>query len=304
MLRWSLGSREEACLCGALDAAGDLPTLPRTLGFVPPETVVVAAQDGVVAIDARDDSVAWDSPGVGMMPRDVFPMEDLDGGPLAAIAWSNSGFDDIRVVHAHGRDSGRLEHEWQTNGGELPVGLGVVSMSASPFDPQHVRTLKINGGWAAADADPYTRTLFDDPYHTVSRDGFFLQTISAFHWDGTYRVVWTGERTDVSPRRSEVYTYRSTTVRVDNRVPLGDTCDEGSDALPYDATCEFVHAVPHPLHDTDLFAICSWASGERRVLRMEHISQTCHDLIEQRDVFDSARIPRLAIALDDYWDAL
>ena len=30
----------------------------------------------------------------------------------------------------------------------------------------------------------------------------------------------------------------------------------------------------------------------------------CHDLIEQRDVFDSARITRLAIALDDYWDAL
>ena len=32
--------------------------------------------------------------------------------------------------------------------------------------------------------------------------------------------------------------------------------------------------------------------------------QRLSDLIEQRDVFDSARITRLAIALDDYWDAL
>ena len=85
------------------------------------------------------------------------------------------------------------------------------------------------------------------------------------------------------------------------RVPLGDECTEGPDGLAYDATCEFVHAVPDPLDDFHTFAICEIAPGERRVVRLYHFGGQCRDLAQDTRVFPRARFSKLAIALPRYW---
>jgi hypothetical protein len=301
VLRWSLSTREDTCVCPSLTGDGALE-LPFAVGFVPPATVVAVEQDGSIhAIDPATDRERWVIPSTGSegLPADVFPLADPSGAVFAAVASLSRGSSSINQVVVYD-DAGAERRRWQA--GTVPGGAGLSSITVSSFESDRYRGLKPNGGFAAAEIDPWTGTVSSSPYHTLSREGFFLRTISAFFHDGTHRTVWTGTRTDLAEIRSEVYTARSTIPREDNRVPLGDRCVENEEALDYDATCTFVHAVPHPLHDTDSFAICEVAAGQRRIVRLRHIDLTCIDLVEDTELFPRARFSKLAIALPSYWD--
>lgn len=299
VLRWSLSGREEICACAPLLAEGTMPRLPFAVGFSPPNRVVVASEDDrVVAIDGTTDRVLWDEP-FGGQPVDIFPIEDLGGTAKVAVASRTRGISEIRNVYFFDAATGGTPLVEQTNG-DLPVGLGVLSMTASPLNPTHFRALK-TGSYAAADVDPWNDVLFASPPHTADRAGFFLKTLSSFYYDGKYRVAWSGTRTDLDPDLHQVFNYRSTVPRTDNRVPLGEDCEKGEDLLDYDVTCEFLHVVPHPFWDTDQLALCAYG-GARRVVRIRTIDQVCVDILDQSELFDSARVSKLAIALESYWD--
>ena len=226
VMRWSLTDRENACVCTPLVGDAMFPEQPLGLGFVPPSTVVVASEGGTaIAIDGQSDSELWRSPVVGQ-PRDVFALEDPGGTMLAAVAMGDRGVEEIRRVHLINASTG-IEQAVRRTNGDLPVGLGVYSMTYSPVDRTWLRALKVNGGYAAADVDPWNDMVIDDPPHTTDRESFFLETISAFYYDETYRTTWTGRRTDGVEVPSAVFDYRSSTLRVDNRVPLGERCNRG-----------------------------------------------------------------------------
>lgn len=300
VVRWSLGDETE-CLCPSLGAG--VLALPFAVGFVPPRSVVAVDQDGTVtAIDGDTDRVQWMAPSTGTdrLVADVFPLADPAGVVHAAVATTRRGIESVDELVVYDA-AGDVRMRWGPGGTALPGGSGLASITVSSHADRRVRALKPNGGFAAAEIDPWTGTLISTPYHTLSREGFFLGTISALYANGTHRTVWTGRRTDLSPQISEVYTLRSTTPTEDNRVPLGDECTEGPDGLAYDAVCDFVHAVPDPLDDFHTFAICEIAPGERRVVRLYHFGGRCRDLAQDTRLFPRARFSKLAIALPRYW---
>ncbi|MBX3250430.1 MAG: hypothetical protein KF901_24860 [Myxococcales bacterium] len=294
ILRWSLESNDQSCVCAALRAEDTLE-VPFAVGFVPPNLVVAVEQSGAaVAIDADTDTVRWREPGAGL-PRDVFALRTPGGEPRVGVATLRTGGTDIIEVRALDTVDGRTTDTWRTNG-TFPGGLGITSITMNPYDPRQVRALKATS-FAAANIDPWTGSIATSPPQTAARSGYDLRTISALHWGSTYRVVWTG-RNDSG--NSRVFNQRSINVVDDQRVPLGDQCLRNADQLDYGATCEFVHAVPSPHHDMESFALCE-LSPVRRVVRLRHINDTCHDLLDDAAVFGRARISKLALALPDYW---
>lgn len=295
ILRWSLESREESCVCPALRAEDRLE-VPFAVAFVPPDLVVAVEQDGTVfGIDANTDRVRWREPGPGL-PRDVFALRDPAGVSHVGVATLRTGGTDIVEVNALDASDGRVTAMWRTND-SFPGGLGITSVTMNPYDPRQVRALKASS-FAAADINPWVGAIATSPPQTAARSGYDLRTISALHWGSSYRVVWTG-RNDSGASR--VFTQRSTTVVDDQRVPLGDRCRQNADLLDYGAVCDFIHAVPSPLHDMDSFALCDLGSSQRRIVRLRHIDDTCFDLIDDAGVFSRARFSKLAIALPDYW---
>lgn len=298
VVRMSISDRETFCVCPTLRAEGTMPSLPFAVGFVPPSTVVVASEeDRALAIDGETDRVLWDEP-FGGQPADIFPIE-APSGELQVVVASKVRGGDIRSLYFYDAASGGAADVSTTT--ELGMGLGIPSVTVSPRDRHFLRALKTNGGYAAADVDPWGMVVFNSPPHTADRSGFFLRSISSFFYGGTYRVAWTGRRTDLSPELHQVYNYRSSTPADDGRVPLGAVCREGEDRLDFGVECDFLHAVPHPFHDTDQFALCGYTGG-RMIVRIRTIDSVCHIMARQRDVFTSARFSRLGLALDDYWD--
>ena len=301
--RWSLtGEDSDFCACSALDAGGQLPDLPFAVGVAPPSTVVIAAESAsIVAIDGRNDTVLWESPNYPWQPADVFAIEDLTGRAMIAVAGRMRGGRDIRQIDFFDAAIGGEPISRQTNASEggLPLGLGVSSVTQSPFDRRWLRAVK-SGTYAAADVDPWNDVRFEDPLHTVDRESFYLDSIHA-SYDGVFhRTVWTGERTDLPDRPSGVYRIARSDDPGDNRVPLSESCDRFLDGRDYDVTCEYLHAVADPVLNTGSIALCQHASGERRIVRLGLIGD-CVTVVEQSDVYEGGRISRLALAQDSFW---
>lgn len=298
--RFAVLPDESTCSCGMLAADDPIPRLAFTIGFVPPSTVVVASEDDqVVGIDATSDRLVWSAPSRDQ-PGDVFPLAEPAVGPAhAAVAYRPRGSTQLRRLDLHATDDGRLVRSFDLSAVEA---FGISGATLSPWSRTSLRAVKPNGGYAAADIDPWIPNLVGPPYHTASRESFFLQRIDSFFWDGTYRVVWTGERSDLSgPERHRVWSYRRTIREDDNRVPLGSNCRNTPDDRAFDLECTFPHAVGHPYDDTGMFALCE-QGARTRIVRMETFDNVCHDVLDTSELFPSARISDIAIALDDYWD--
>ena len=297
--RWSLTGRDgEFCACSPLDAEGTIPRLPFAVGFVPPETVVVAAEnDRVMAINGNTDTRIWEH-SYGLQPVDIFAIEDMTGRLMVGVAGRNRT-GDINAIEFYDAAIGGDPIVRRPNG-DLPIGLGITSVSMSPFDRRWFRALKSNGGYAAADVDPWTNVAYTDPPHTLSRDGFFLHSLHA-SFDGTFhRTVWTGERSDLDERPSGIYRFARSADMGDNRVPLRERCQEFPDGLDYDVTCEYLHAVADPQLNTSSIAVCQHGPGERRIVRV-HSHGGCYTIVEQSAVYADARISRLGLAQTTFW---
>ncbi len=296
--RWSLAGPDEGfCACTPLTASGAMPRLPFSVGFVPPQTVVIAAQSqSVLAIDGTTDTVLWSEPYPGR-PVDIFAIEDLSGRPMVGVAGSDRG-GDIRSVAFYDAAVGGAPIERSLNG-DLPVGLGIAGITQSPLDRRWFRSLKSNG-WAASDVNPWTSERFGMPNHTEGRDGFFLHTIHASYDGAMHRTLWTGERSDLPDRPSGVFQLARAEDTGGNRVPTRDSCQTYPDGLAYDVTCDYLHAVADPLSFSSSFAICEHGT-QRRIVRLQSAGD-CYTIVEQSEVYPNARISRLAIAQASLWE--
>lgn len=296
--RWSLtGTEGDFCACSALTGRGTIPRLPFSVGFVPPATVVVAAQSRVVAIDAGDDRVVWEA-SYDLQPVDIFALEDTSARPMIAVAGATRFGGEIREVRLYDAAAGGSPIVRTLNTMDLPLGLSVAGMSQSPFNRQWFRVLR-SDMYPAADIDPWAN-IRQSPFHTVPRDGFWLKTLHS-SYDGTWhRTVWTGERTDVPESPSQVFTLAISDDTGSNTVPLGDTCDTGPDGSAYGVTCEYLHAVADPRLNTAAIALCQYGPSQRRIVRMSGI-QRCWDVVEQTDGFADARISRIGLAQTTFW---
>lgn len=296
--RWSLTGPDDAlCACTPLDAGGRIPDLPFAVGFVPPQRVVVAAEnDRVVAIDASRDALEWEQP-YAWQPVDVLAIDDDTGRPMVAVAGRMRG-GEVRAITFFDAAGAGAPIERGVNG-DLPLGLSIASVTQSPFDRRWLRALK-SGSYAAADVDPWTNERFESPLHTLARDGFFLHTIHA-SFDGTFhRTVWAGERSDLDPPVHEIYRIARADDAGDNRVPLGERCQEQPDGADYDVACEYLHAVADPLLNTSTFALCEHSGSARRIVRM-HSHGSCLTVVEQGAVHAGVRISRLGLAQSSFW---
>ncbi|MBX3271833.1 MAG: hypothetical protein KF729_16315 [Sandaracinaceae bacterium] len=297
--RWSIQGQDDVfCACEPLTAGGRMPRLPFSVGFVPPDTVVVAAEDDrVVAIDAARDAVRWERP-YTWQPVDVFAIEDPTGQPMAGVAGRTRG-GSIRAITFFDLAGAGAPIERTVNG-DLPLGLNVASVTQSPFSRRWFRALDSMGSYAAADVDPWTNERFMDPPHTAGREGFYLRTLHA-SFDGTFhRTVWTGERSDLDPRVREVYRLARADDAGDQRVPLGERCTESADRRDYDVLCEYLHAVADPALNTSSFALCGHSGAERRIVRLS-LTGICRTIVEQAAVQEGLRISRLGLAQPTFW---
>lgn len=298
--RWSLAGRDdEYCACTPLDAGGRMPQYPFAVGFVPPQTVVVAAEsDRVVAIDALTDSVQWER-SYEWQPADVFAIEDDAGRSMVGVAGRMRGGSAIRAITFYDAAGAGDPIERFVNG-DLPLGLSVSSVSQSSFDRRWFRALDEMGSYAAADVNPWTNERYMDPYHTTGRDGFYLHTIHS-SYDGTWhRTVWTGERSDLDPRTYGVYRIARSDDVGDNRVPLSERCEENLDGSDYDVDCVYLHAVADPRLNTSSIAICQHSGSERRIVRL-HLTGGCVTMAEQSAIHAGLRISKLGLAQTTFW---
>lgn len=298
--RWSLpGADGDFCACGALDADGAMPRLPFAVGFVPPSTVIVAAErDRVLAIDASTDTLIWDEP-YEPQPVDIFAIYDLSGRPMVGVAGKTRGGGQIRNVDFYDAAVGGTPIRRTTNG-DLPLGLSVAGITQSPFDRTWMRTLWNDGRFAAVDVDPWNDLRFDTPPHTLGRDGYYLDSVHS-SWDGTfYRTVWTGVRSDLPDRPSGIYRIARADDAGDNRLPLSDGCDELPDGSDWDVDCDWIHAVADPALNTSSIGLCEHAPGERRIVRVRSVGP-CRVFVEQSTIYSDARISGLALAQTTFW---
>lgn len=296
ILRLSVAETDAACVCTGYDGGGLVPDQPFAVGFVPPRTIVTASEDGsILAIDADTDRVIWEAPSADQ-PGDLFVIHDTAGVPLVGHATRPRGSGDLRQVRFYDAATGG-EPIVRTLNGDLPLGLGVLSMTQSSIDPQTFRAVDPND-YAAVDVNPWTDTLIE-PAYTAARGGHFVQDGYAAFVGRRHRTVWTGTRSDLAGVPSRVWQVSEASGAADQRLGPGNHCDAFDDGLPYDVTCDYLHAVPDPTVFNQMLVLCDHAGG-RRITRMRAVDR-CLDLIEQDALFDSARIARLALALPTYW---
>lgn len=296
ILRMSVAETDAPCICHGYDAAGAVPDLPFAVGFVPPKTIVTASEDGtILAIDADTDRAIWQEPS-SEQPGDLFVVHGTDGEPLVAHATRPRGSGAIRQVRFYDAATGGDPTVRMTNG-DLPVGLGVLSMTQSTLDPMTFRVVDPNN-YAAADVNPWTDTRIE-PAYTASRSGHFVQDIYAAYVDGRHRTVWTGTRSDLPDSPARVWEINEATGAADLRLGPGNHCAELDDGGDYDVDCTYLHAVPDPTVFNQTLVLCDFIDG-RRITRLR-ATDSCLDVFDQGELFDSARIARLALALPTYW---
>ncbi len=296
ILRLSVAETDAACICPGYDGGGTVPLQPFAVGFVPPKTIVTASEDGsVLAIDADTDRVIWEEPSVDQ-PGDIFTIRDTDDSPLVVLASRRRGSFALRELRFYDAATGGDPIVRAFNG-DLPLGLGVPSVTQSTIDPQTFRAVDPNN-YAAVDVNPWTDTLVE-PAYTASRAGYYVQDGYAAYVDGRHRTVWTGTRSDLPGSPSRVWEVSMADGSGDQRLGSGDECTLYDDGLDYDVSCDFLHAVPDPTVFNQKLVLCDYVDG-RRIARMR-VGSRCLDILEQDDIFDSARIARLALALPTYW---
>lgn len=295
--RLSVAETDAPCICSGYDGGGALPDQPQVVGFVPPSTLVTASTNGeIVAMDAATDQVRWSVELTGH-PADVFALSDPDGDPVVGVAVRQPGLTHVGEVYLIDAAAGGTPTILRTNG-DLPLGLNVVSMTQSTVDPLRLRALDRNDE-AALDVSPWTGEASDPPY-VAGRDGRLLATVYAAYVDGFHRTVWTGARTDLAGAPSRVWDLARADGAGDQRLPTEAFCDLTDDAADYDVECEYLHAVPDPTVFNQQLVLCQHPAG-RRITRLRVVSR-CLDVLEQDQLYDSARIAHLALALSSYWE--
>lgn len=290
--RWSVPSTGPLCACGSYAPGGGQI---RTVGFVPPNSVVVAGPGSVLALAADTGASLWSAPLDGE-PVDVFAIDAPNR--RVGIATRNLGISGIREARLYDPASSETPDVYRTNDGAFPLGTSILSMTQSSSSTR-LRALKQNGDWAAVDVDPVASVRYDTPAHTPSRSGFDLASVHTYSYDGIHRTVWTGKRSDLSGAPSRVFRVTNTTPMDDNFLSNEQWCDQRGDGSDYDVECTFEHAVSDPADATRVLAICTH-SGGRRLVRVS-ADNTCTDLFADADVFPSGRLVRLSVAAATLW---
>ena len=290
VLRWSI-QNETSCACSSFSSRDAFPELMLSVGFVPPQTIVVGGDGEIVGIDTETGAPRWTKSIVGQA-REIFPLSNSDSDVYAAVAISRRPpyLQSLRMFDTQ-TGSGRYTSDFTSD--TSVFGSTIESVTQSSFDPKYFRALFFNG-FAAADIDPWGRVRFSTPPHTPAVDGFFFHTISSLFYDGVYRTVWTGERTDLEPHQSRVFSLNSRAIQNNNRVPDGERCLLNGEGEADLRACQFDHAVPHPRYSNRSFALCR-IEGNKRIVELDHTTEMCVTVTESP--FESAHINRLAIAL-------
>lgn len=279
VLRFALRDELPLERCGDLTARGQMLGQPFTLAWIDEHRVAVASTNGVQLVDPEDDSLTWNAPHDALWPNDAFRIETPEGVRRLAIAYSNWGgvSGEIRSVRLYD-DAGGVLREMFGNGGELPIGLGVASMTQSPVHPDWMLAVK-PGSYAAGEIDPWTPAAHTDPAWVMDREGTVLESIfglaappslDAPPEEVQNRIAWVG--------RDEAGSHVHYVLGGDGTPGVGVS-------LPLDCegrACTFVHAVPDPSMNTRLLALCE-EDGDfatRRVVRFRSTATECEVVFE------------------------
>jgi hypothetical protein len=259
---------------------------PFAVAWVDEHAVAIASTDGVQMIDPADDSRTWTTTHTNLWPNDAFRIETPEGRRLA-VAYSAHGIsDDIRNVHVY-EDRGAIAQDFSLNAGDLPLGLGVYSMTQSPVHHDFFLAMKPID-YSAAEVDPWANVSYAAEPFVQTREETALETIFALEADLQNRVAWVGS----DGEGSHVYYVLDSTGGP--RLGLSSPLDcEGR-------ACTFIHAVPDPSLNTRLIAMCE-EDGDyatRRIVRIRSTSDECEVIYEagaEPDP-DDRRISRMSVA--------
>jgi hypothetical protein len=249
--------------------------------------VAVATTDAVQVLDPADDSLSWSAAHAGLWPNDAFRLETPEGVRRLAVAYSAHGSSsDIRSVRLYD-DEGGVVRDLQGNGGELPIGLGVTSMTQSPLHHDRMLAMK-DSTYSAAEVDPWAQVAYVEPPYVTLREGAVLESVFGLEADAQNRVAWVGH----DERGSHVH-----------YVLDPDGASGRGLSMPLDCegrACTFVHAVPDPSLNTRLIALCE-EDGDyraRRVVRFRSTAEECEVLFEAGAMPDALdhRLARMSVA--------
>lgn len=287
VLRFALGDDLPLERCGDLTASGEMIGQPFAVAWVDEHRVAVATTDGLQVVDPADDSLSWTASHDGLWPNDAFRLETPEGVRRLAVAYSALATpSDIRSVRIYD-DGGGVLHDLLGNGGQLPIGLGVSSMTQSPLHHDRMLAAK-DSSYSAAEVDPWAEVTYVDPPYVTTREGVVLESVFGLEADAQNRVAWVGH----DDAGSHVY-----------YVLDPDGASGRGLSLPLDCEgrqCTFVHAVPDPSLNTRLIALCEEDAdyASRRVVRFRSTANECEVLFEAESLPGASdhRLSRMSVA--------
>lgn len=258
----------------------DLPLAspqPLALAFVPPNRVAVAGREAVTLLDAETGETVWSSPfDADVVPRDALVVEEGALLRLAVGLDDPQSIDDIDPIELFDLDSGDPV-------GTFRPGLSTRGVARNPRAPGFLLRLR-PGSFAAAEVDPFSGEILDDPPYVRDRSDSTLRTIAA-SFDRPPRIAWTGVR--LSDDRDGVFYLSDPDTGASDQVALGPVrCD--------DAERSYLQAIPDTVVATRFFTVAEQGQV-RQVLRFSSTGGACDLLLDGASLGPSTRIADLAL---------
>ncbi len=278
VLRFEIGDALPLTPCTDLTGGGTLLAQPMAVSAVGNQ-VVIAAPDGVQAINPASDTVAWEAPQTSseMLPAAVFPLRTPEGMTVAAVGWDYAGEEVSQLVTYH---AGVADVPQPLNATGGP-GAGVEAVTASPFNPGKVLYVKSSMNIAAREWDPFANVLATDTYAPYPTSGP-VQSIAAVDEGSLDRIAW------ASNDGSIFYLNDSTGADGTPPAPLR-RCD----------CSDIVDVVPDPTLSGNyrFYALCARSGVIRDVVRFASTSTTCDVLLDGSTVPGYTRLSGLAVTV-------
>lgn len=256
--------------------------LPFAVAWIPPDMVAVGADTATYLIDAVTDQYRWNKT-TGRV-RDVFPIQSPYGIAVGIAQYDTVSYSEIRDLLVLDTSQGKQIGDYTLNSDPFLLGLSVVGMTQSPFEPSHAFAIKPID-YQAADApvpfdnQPIQKQIY---YQQAPPSGSFTSISSVRAVGDVIRTAWVEHDDGNSNAADAAYFVNDAGSGPQLAGPL--RCSASVCGSPLQLT----DVVPDPTSTANVIGICQAAttSTVAHVVRFS-ASGSCEVL------FDGSKLPSL-----------
>jgi hypothetical protein len=270
VLQYTIHSDGTTTKCGNdLTANGTLNSQVSTIGWIAPHVIGGDATGNLFALDPVADSYRWTyqppcCAGDGPVCN-LFPIKRSDGKTQIGMGWgcAGTGSPDLTGIDVFDNANGKKIEGWKFNDAASPIllGLSVLAMTTSPFDPTHIFYATENGATnpgaamdipLPVDGGMVQATQYQGPLPTGL--DWVIRAIPSSNGGGR-RTAWVAH--GFSPAQDELYFVNDTGGGPQLTGPLHcNNLGTGTGMVNCATPQVFNDVMPDPSNATKLFATC------------------------------------------------